>query len=86
MNSLQTRKKQLCVCLVSDFFYPKAGGVEVHLYYLSVCLIRRNCKVIVITHHYDDRQGVKYMGNGVKVKLFQIFCFLGLLYAKFDFT
>jgi len=69
MNSLQTSKKQLCVCLVGDFFYPKTGGVEVHLYYLSVCLIRRNCKVIVITHHYDDRQGVKYMGNGVKVTL-----------------
>ncbi len=55
------------ICLVSDFFYPRLGGVEVHIYQLSVSLIRRGFKVIMLTHNYKDRQGVKYMGNGLKV-------------------
>ena len=61
--------KKLSICLVCDFFYPRVGGVEVHVYQLSVALIRRGCKVIILTHHYKNRQGVKYMGNGVKVTL-----------------
>jgi phosphatidylinositol glycan class A protein len=56
------------ICLVSDFFYPRLGGVEVHIYQLSISLIRRGFKVIMLTHNYKDRQGVKYMGNGLKVK------------------
>ena len=55
------------ICIVSDFFYPRLGGVEVHIYQLSVSLIRRGYKVIIITHHYNDRQGIRYMGNGIKV-------------------
>jgi phosphatidylinositol N-acetylglucosaminyltransferase subunit A len=67
-NSLKdNNNKKLSVCLVSDFFYPRTGGVEVHIYFLAVCLIRRNCKVIIITHHDNNRQGVKFMGNGIKV-------------------
>jgi phosphatidylinositol glycan class A protein len=58
---------RLNICLVCDFFYPSLGGVEVHVYQLSVALIRRGCKVIILTHHYKNRQGVKFMGNGVKV-------------------
>lgn len=59
--------KKLTICLVCDFFYPRLGGVEVHIYQLSAALIRRGCKVIIITHHYKNRQGIRYMGNGVKV-------------------
>ena len=55
------------VCFVCDFYYPRQGGVEVHLYQLALQMIRKGCKVIMLTHHYDDRQGVKYMGNGLKV-------------------
>jgi hypothetical protein len=54
--------------MVSDFFYPLIGGVENHIYQLSQCLIERNYKVIVVTHAYDDRVGVRYMVNGLKVK------------------
>ncbi len=54
--------------MVSDFFYPLIGGVENHIYQLSQCLIERNHKVIVVTHVYDDRIGVRYMTNGLKVK------------------
>ena len=60
-------KAQLSVLLLSDFFYPKVGGVEVHIYQLAVSLIRLGCKVTVLTHHRKNRQGIKYMGNGIKV-------------------
>eukprot|EP01094_Clydonella_sp_ATCC50884_P028748 TRINITY_DN8730_c0_g1_i1.p1 TRINITY_DN8730_c0_g1~~TRINITY_DN8730_c0_g1_i1.p1 ORF type:complete len:464 (+),score=127.64 TRINITY_DN8730_c0_g1_i1:253-1644(+) len=55
------------IAMISDFFLPNMGGVEMHIYQLSQCLIRRGNKVIVITHTYDDRQGVRYMTNGLKV-------------------
>ncbi len=54
--------------MVSDFFYPLIGGVENHIYQLSQCLIDRHYKVIVVTHAYDDRVGVRYMTNGLKVR------------------
>ena len=60
-------KGQLSVLLISDFFYPKVGGVEVHIYQLAVSLICLGCKVTVLTHHRRNRQGIKYMGNGIKV-------------------
>lgn len=53
--------------MVSDFFYPNVGGVEEHIFNLSQCLMRRGHKVIVITHSYNDRIGVRYMTNGLKV-------------------
>ena len=55
------------IALVCDFFYPLQGGVEIHLYQLALTLIRKGCKVIMITHYYNDRQGIRYMGNGLKV-------------------
>ncbi|GAB1598450.1 phosphatidylinositol N-acetylglucosaminyltransferase subunit A-like isoform X1 [Argonauta hians] len=55
------------ICMVSDFFYPNMGGVESHIYQLSQCLIERGHKVIVATHRYEDRQGVRYLTNGLKV-------------------
>eukprot|EP00741_Cyanophora_paradoxa_P007089 tig00001086_g6860.t1 len=55
------------VCFVSDFFYPNVGGVESHLYQLAQCLIQRGHKVVVVTHAYGERHGVRYMTNGLKV-------------------
>jgi phosphatidylinositol glycan class A protein len=55
------------ICMISDFFYPNMGGVEMHIWCLSQCLIQRGHKVIVITHAYDGRQGIRYMTNGLKV-------------------
>ena len=68
------RKKMFSFCdklsfsMVSDFFYPLIGGVENHIYQLSQCLRARHHKVIIVTHAYDDRIGVRYMTNGLKVK------------------
>ena len=53
--------------MVSDFFYPNMGGVESHLYQLSQCLIERGHRVVIITHAYGDRTGLRYMANGLKV-------------------
>ncbi|XP_017784319.1 PREDICTED: phosphatidylinositol N-acetylglucosaminyltransferase subunit A [Nicrophorus vespilloides] len=55
------------ICLVSDFFYPNIGGVEEHIFNLGQCLIQNGHKVIVMTHSYGDRVGIRYMTNGLKV-------------------
>lgn len=55
------------VCMASDFFYPNVGGVEGHIYNLSQCIIKQGNKVIVVTHSYKDRVGIRYMSNGLKV-------------------
>lgn len=53
--------------MVSDFFYPNMGGVENHLFCLSQCLMNRGHKVIIVTHAYDDRAGVRWLAGGLKV-------------------
>ncbi|KAL1116531.1 hypothetical protein AAG570_005003 [Ranatra chinensis] len=53
--------------MASDFFYPNMGGVEAHIFNLSQCLLLKGHKVVVITHSYGDRVGVRYMTNGLKV-------------------
>ncbi|KZS97162.1 transferase [Sistotremastrum niveocremeum HHB9708] len=56
------------IAMVSDFFHPNIGGVENHIYMLSVELIKRGHKVIVITHsHPPDRVGIRWLVPGVKV-------------------
>lgn len=55
------------ICIVSDFFFPNMGGVEMHIWYLSQCLLRLGHKVVVVTHAYGKRQGVRYMTHGLKV-------------------
>lgn len=55
------------ICMVSDFFFPNVGGVEEHIYNLSQCLLLNGHKVIVMTHSYGNRTGVRYMTNGLKV-------------------
>ncbi|KAK4197071.1 family 4 putative glycosyltransferase [Triangularia verruculosa] len=55
------------IAMVSDFFYPQPGGVESHIYQLSTKLMDRGHKVIIITHAYEGRTGVRYLTNGLKV-------------------
>ena len=50
------------IAFVCDFFYPRLGGVEMHIWSLSQHLIRQGHKVILITHAYGNRTGVRYMG------------------------
>ncbi|KAJ3180845.1 hypothetical protein HDU85_003930 [Gaertneriomyces sp. JEL0708] len=53
--------------MVSDFFYPNMGGVEEHIYHLSQRLVARGHKVIILTHAYSSRVGVRHLISGVKV-------------------
>lgn len=78
MSSLQDsvvlEKDRLCICLVSDFFFPRMGGVEMHQYFLAQGLIQRGHKVILITGVYENqRVGVRYMTNGLKVYYCPVF-------------
>ncbi|RYR53024.1 hypothetical protein Ahy_A06g027869 [Arachis hypogaea] len=60
-------RKKHRIMMVSDFFYPNFGGVENHIYYLSQCLLKLGHKVVVVTHAYGNRSGVRYMTCGLKV-------------------
>lgn len=53
--------------MASDFFYPNTGGVEAHIWQLSQRLKELGHKVVVITHAYGSRRGVRYLPNDVKV-------------------
>ncbi|GMS84092.1 hypothetical protein PENTCL1PPCAC_6267, partial [Pristionchus entomophagus] len=59
--------KPMRIALVSDFFCPNAGGVETHIYFLAQCLLKSGHKVIVITHGYGPRKGIRYLRHGLKV-------------------
>jgi len=53
--------------MVSDFFYPNMGGVESHLFQLSQCLKERGHKVVIVTHSYGHRVGIRWMTNNLKI-------------------
>lgn len=55
------------VCLVCDFFYPSVGGVENHVHQLAQSLLRIGHKVVVFTHKYGSRTGVRWLAAGLKV-------------------
>ena len=55
------------ICLVSDFFYPSLGGIETHIWQLGQCLMERGHVVIVVTHAYGNRVGIRFMSAGLKV-------------------
>ncbi|CAM9630465.1 unnamed protein product [Heterosigma akashiwo] len=55
------------ICMVSDFFYPRLGGVEAHIWFLSQGLLKRGHKVVVFTLASGHRKGIRYMTNGLKV-------------------
>lgn len=63
----EKRPSRFALCMICDFFYPKLGGVEMHIWSLSQSLLQLGHKVVVITHAYKDRTGVRYMTNGLKV-------------------
>ncbi|GAB9476539.1 Phosphatidylinositol n-acetylglucosaminyltransferase gpi3 subunit [Globisporangium polare] len=80
-SSSSTTKKKLSfrIAMCCDFFFPRLGGVEMHIWSLAQCLIRQGHKVVVITHAVNEghpqpstnlpaqRSGVRWMTNGLKV-------------------
>lgn len=71
-SSSSSARRRYRICIVSDFFYPRLGGVELHQYSLAQALQRRGHKVVVVTGTYEDeghkRQGVRHCTNGMKVR------------------
>jgi hypothetical protein len=63
----ETQKNRHSILMVSDFFLPNLGGVEVHMFSLAQRLLERGHRVTVLTHAYGNRCGVRYMTNGLKV-------------------
>ena len=61
------------------------GGVEEHIFNLSQCLMGRGHKVVVLTHSYGDRIGIRYMTNGLKVCITCIVFFI-ITYIIFYIT
>jgi len=56
------------ICMVCDFFFPRLGGVEMHIWSLSQCLLKLGHHVVVLTHAYGkERMGVRVMTNGLRV-------------------
>jgi phosphatidylinositol glycan class A protein len=53
--------------MVCDFFHPSVGGVEKHVYALSLSLMRLGHRVVVLTHQYGDLRGVRVLPGGLKV-------------------
>ena len=62
------RPKRQRILMVSDFFYPNFGGVEHHIFHLALCLMQRGHKVVVLTHAYGERCGVRFMTHGLKAR------------------
>jgi phosphatidylinositol N-acetylglucosaminyltransferase subunit A len=53
--------------LISDFFLPVAGGVELHIFSLGLQLVARGHHVIVITHSHatSGRVGIRYLSGSL---------------------
>jgi len=51
------------ILMISDFFYPDTGGVEMNIWATSQCLRRMGHKVIIVTATKGGRIGVRYMSN-----------------------
>jgi len=76
LNMTTRKKTRHRICVASDFFFPGFGGVEIHIYNLCQQLIARGHKVssyvellqvIIVTRAYGDRNGIRYITNGLKV-------------------
>ena len=57
--SSERARSAVSVALVSDFFYPSLGGVEMQIKELSGFLLGRVKRVIVVTHCYPGHVGVQ---------------------------
>jgi len=62
-----TGRRRYRIAMVCDFFYPRLGGVEMHIWSLSQHLLRLGHKVIVVTNFYGNRKGVRYLPGPLKV-------------------
>lgn len=60
------------IAMISDFFYPKLGGVENHILNLSKELRKMSHQIIIITHSSSGFKGIQYI-EGFKTYYLDIF-------------
>ena len=68
------KNEEICLCLVSDFFYPDIGGIETHIYEIAKqFLVLGIKKIIVITRNRDENRfcGVKFIHRG-QIKVYYL--------------
>lgn len=69
-SQLNKSRRRFTICIVSDFFLPRLGGVELHQFEIAQRLIKRGHRVIVVTGTYGnnrERQGIRYLAGNLKV-------------------
>jgi phosphatidylinositol glycan class A protein len=59
------RRQRHRIAMVCDFFYPRLGGVENHIFSLAHTLLCLGHKVIVITHAYNCPNADSFVENEV---------------------
>lgn len=59
----QSSPRALSIALCSDFFYPRLGGVEMHIWSLAQGLLELGHRVIVITNLYNGRKNPSTSGT-----------------------
>ncbi len=66
-NARTSSQRRYRIALVCDFFFPRLGGVEMHVWSIAQQLLLQNHYVCVITRAYNDRVGVRIMTNSLRV-------------------
>ncbi|KAF5153292.1 Phosphatidylinositol N-acetylglucosaminyltransferase subunit A [Theileria parva strain Muguga] len=62
------KKRPISVLIVTEYFFPTIGGVELHVYKLAEYLIQFGLKVVIFTRNFGSRRvGIRYLANGIKV-------------------
>ncbi len=62
---MKTRK----VCLVSDWYYPRIGGVENHIDCLAEQLAARGNDVHILTRRYKDKEDTVAEHDAIKSQI-----------------
>ena len=66
------------IAIVCDFFYPRLGGVESHIFCLAQCLVRLGHKVVIVTHAVSasdhgsvsrNSSSAGVLGNGKRISV-----------------
>lgn len=55
------------ILFIQDEFLPQLGGVELATFYMANSLIKRGHRCIVMTPTRQGREGVWWIGEGIKV-------------------
>lgn len=55
------------ICIISDFFYPDYGGVEIHIQNLAMSLLQYKNKVVILTRSKCSLNGLYFMNSSIRI-------------------